>query len=124
MWKLLRQLTRHRKCRFCDAIGGIHDRFHFIRNRKRKDGTIALLIGDTEIVGPELIQLKQDAIYLENTAIWKMFLDTIRSAGVEICVKTSTDFDQVIAGKTLSYSADVLESSLNSIRVAEDSKLK
>lgn len=117
-------LTVRKKCRFCDAISGIHDRFHFIRTRKRKDGSKALVIGDTEIIGSELTQLKQDAIYVEQTAIWKMLLDTMRSAGVEICVKTSTDFDQVISGKTLSYAADVLENALMAVRTAEDSKLK
>lgn len=69
-----------------------------------------------------MARYKQDINILERLTVWKLMMDTLKSSGIDICAVKSTDFDQVIVGKTLIYSIDIIKSTMESIKKANFTK--
>lgn len=107
--------AKPKACRFCEAIDVAYEPLHVIT----VNGTGQLTVGGKAVEKATLIELKEGVALLRSNPLWKVLLDNLKNSAIEVGFRKSSDFDQVLVGKAMSYAANVLEAT---VKVIENAK--
>lgn len=118
MWRrLISSITRRRpKCRFCEALNHVHDDIHVVA--LDRDGN--LTVGGRRPSGNALTELKSGVVLLRQGGVWKVISDSLKAQAVDIALRKSTDFDQVVAAKMMLHVVNEVERDIALIESAKE----
>ena len=68
-----------------------------------------LYVSGEKVSESESKLLKEEAIYLKNTKIWNLIINTIADQARDVIFKKSKDFEDVKSGKLMLYNLDLIE---------------
>lgn len=99
-------------CRFCEALSGLYDAEKVVEYRDE-----VLHIGGHVPTEQQLNELANEAMLLRRTGIWALLTETVKAQAIDMGIRKSKDFDQLMFAKAMLHVVEVQESIINAIHV-------
>jgi len=99
-------------CRFCKALGDLHG----TENIATVDSSKVLHIGGHKPTISQLEELGREIQLIEQTQLWKILTETVKSQAITLGIKEAKDFDQLLFAKAMLHIVGIQESLLGIIK--------
>lgn len=97
---LLTKLTKH-------LLVTVDESMVITESTPNEKGISYYLLNGQQIPVNQLKRLKQEALYMQETELWKIFQETIRNSAHKMIFLNSTNFDDVVAGKLMLHNLNI-----------------